>query len=106
MGRSAQHRTRTRAGTSTSLGTAIGMIAEDLGISGLLKQYSVITGWPGLVGEQIAKVTTPLRIDNGILFVSVSTAPWRAELTMRRREILGMIERAYGRGLVTDIRFR
>jgi predicted nucleic acid-binding Zn ribbon protein len=59
-----------------------------------------------VVGEQVAKVTIPQRVDNGVLMVSVSTAPWRAELTMRRREILDKIRRTCPDAGVTDIRFR
>jgi predicted nucleic acid-binding Zn ribbon protein len=85
---------------------ALGALADDLGIRRTLRQYDILTGWSGVVGEQLAKVTTPQRIDNGVLIVTVSTAPWRAELTMRRREILDKIRRMCPDAGITDIRFR
>jgi len=89
---------------------AVGVLLEDLvnelGIGQTLRQYNVITSWASIVGEKIARVTTPQRIDNGILFVHVSTAPWRAELAMRRMEILEKVNSAAGRKVIHDIRFR
>jgi len=106
VARSGRRERSSRHTAPAPLGAAIGDLAKNLGIAGTLRQYDVLTRWPELVGEQVAKVSSPQRIDRGVLFVSVTTAPWRAELTLRRREILERIARAVGRGVVTDIRFR
>ena len=58
------------------------------------------------MGERIAKVTTAERMEKGILFVAVSTAPWRAELTMKKLEIRDRINKMLGNAIVKDIRFR
>ena len=105
MGRSARHSGRPHRGPRP-IGEALGALTEDYGISRTLRQYAVITGWTEIVGERVAKVSTPVRIDNGVLFVSVTTAPWRAELVMRRRDILEKIRREYPEAGVSDIRFR
>jgi predicted nucleic acid-binding Zn ribbon protein len=81
-------------------------MVRDLGIDQTLQQYNVLTSWASIVGEKIARVTMPQRIENGILFVQVSSAPWRAELTMRRMEILEKVNAAAGRQVVREIRFR
>lgn len=109
MSRTDRRTRRKGAGGSSSpvdVGRAISDLVEALGIGRTLTQYQVITGWGEIVGEQIAKVSTPSRIENGVLFVTVSTAPWRAELTLRRLEILGKIKRACGPDIVKEIRFR
>jgi predicted nucleic acid-binding Zn ribbon protein len=62
--------------------------------------------WPDVVGPQIAAVTTAQRLEHGILFVGVTTAPWRTELTMRRTEIVRKVNAAVGSDVVKDIRFR
>ena len=105
MARSGRHSAHP-PGRPRPIAEALGALADDLGIRRSLRQYDVITGWAGVVGEQVANVTTPVRIDNGVLMVSVTTAPWRAELTMRRREILEKIRRICPDAGVTDIRFR
>jgi predicted nucleic acid-binding Zn ribbon protein len=71
-----------------------------------LEEYGAVTSWSEVVGEQIAKVTKAQHMENGVLFVSVSTAPWRAELSMKRLEIMQKINAALGRNVVKEIRFR
>lgn len=88
------------------LSQAIRELTESLGIRRTLNEYDVIVSWNDIVGEAIAKVATPVRIENGILLVQVSNAPWRSELTMRRLEILDKIHAHSGKRLVKDIRFR
>lgn len=89
-----------------SIGQAMGDLIRELGIGKTLSEYGVITRWSDVVGERIAAVTRPERFDKGILFVAVSSAPWRAELTLRRQEILDKINAAAGGTVVRDIRFR
>ena len=81
-------------------------LLHDLGIERTVARYDVINSWPDIVGEKIAKVTVPERIDRGILFVSVATAAWRTELTLSRLAILKKITARVGSGAVKDIRFR
>lgn len=71
-----------------------------------MKQFSILTSWGEIVGEQIARVAHAERIENGILFVKTATAPWRTELTMRRMEILEKVNAAAGSNIVKEIRFR
>ena len=86
--------------------TALNEFASSVGITKKLREYNVLTSWETIVGEQIAKVAKPQRIDNRILLVTVASAPWRAELSMRRREIIEKINAAVGKRVVQDIRFR
>ena len=85
---------------------ALNDFTSSLGITKKLREYNVVTSWETLVGEQIAKVAKPQRVENGVLFVSVASAPWRAELTIRRREIIERINTGLGKKVVQDIRFR
>jgi predicted nucleic acid-binding Zn ribbon protein len=84
----------------------MGDLIRELGIGETLSEYGVITRWSDVVGERIAAVTRPERFEKGILFVAVSSAPWRAELTLRRQEILDKINAAAGGTVVREIRFR
>ena len=88
------------------IGLALEGLVRQLWISGKLSEYDVLTQWEEIVGAQVARVTVPERIDNGVLLVHVASAPWRAELTLRRREILDHIKARTGRDVVRDIRFR
>lgn len=88
------------------IGVALQELVGSIGIGKALRQYEVVTSWPALVGDQIAKVTVAKRMENGVLFVEVANAPWRAELTMRRGEIARKINAAVGKNVVKEIRFR
>ncbi|MEO8168431.1 MAG: DUF721 domain-containing protein [bacterium] len=85
---------------------ALDKFVHSLGITKKMKQFSVITSWAEIVGEQIARVTEADRMENGILFVKTATAPWRNELTMRRIEIMEKVNAAAGSNVVKEIRFR
>ncbi|MGE5314384.1 MAG: DciA family protein [Acidobacteriota bacterium] len=81
-------------------------LIEQLGIRQKLDQYGIIPLWPEIVGAQIAKVTEVERIDNGVLVIHVTNAPWRNELTFRRKEILAKIHQRMNGDVIKDIRFR
>ncbi|HXG00472.1 MAG TPA: DUF721 domain-containing protein [Bacteroidota bacterium] len=103
------HRTRTAEGASRQpepFAHALDLLVRRLGITKKMKEFSVVTAWPKIVGEQISKVTEAERIENGILFVRAATAPWRTELTMRREEIRKLVNAAAGSEIVKEIRFR
>lgn len=95
-----------RHGKPVAVGDALRKLTGSLGITTRLSEYDVLTGWDRIVGEQIARVSTAERIEHGILYVGVRSAPWRNELTMRRQEILERIHRATGRKVIREIRFR
>jgi predicted nucleic acid-binding Zn ribbon protein len=89
-----------------SIGIALQQLAQNLGISKTLRQYDVLASWKSIVGQRIARVTEAQRMDNGILYVTVATAPWRAELSMMRLEIIEKLNKRMGTKIVKDIRFR
>lgn len=95
-----------KRGAPVGIGAAVDAFVKDLGIKPTLAEYDVITSWADVVGEQIARVTVAQRMERGILYVGVRSAPWRAELTMRRVEIVKKLNSRAGTPLVREIRFR
>ena len=89
-----------------SLGNVLDLLVKSLGIEKQVEQYKVFEAWNSIVGEQISKVAQPERLQNSILIVSVNNAPWRAELTYRKRDILEKIHLTLKTNSITDIRFR
>jgi predicted nucleic acid-binding Zn ribbon protein len=81
-------------------------LVKELGIAPKIAQYDVLAAWPDVVGPQIARVTKAERMENGILYVTVATAPWRAELSMKRREVIEKLNMRIGTQVLNDIRFR
>jgi predicted nucleic acid-binding Zn ribbon protein len=81
-------------------------LARQLGITRALAEYEALTSWEEVVGEQVARVTIPERIERGILYIAVASPSWRTELTMRRLEIAEKMNRSIGQKVVKEIRFR
>ena len=88
------------------LGDAMHDLLRTLGMEQKLAAYEVMAAWPDIVGSRIARVTAPQRVEKGVLFVDVATAPWRAELSMKRRELIDRLNAHAGARVITDIRFR
>jgi predicted nucleic acid-binding Zn ribbon protein len=86
------------------LGALLTKFLDELGLSRKLRQYDVVSSWPEIVGERIARVTEAYKIDRGVLFVRVRTSEWRNELLMRKPEILQKINAR--ETIVNDIVFR
>jgi len=59
-----------------------------------------------VVGESIAKLSEPLYVHDGILYVGTSSGPWANELDFQKREILSRLNTHLGEGVVRDIRFQ
>lgn len=74
---------------AAGLGEALESYLKRTGLRRRLDQASVVDDWAGLVGPQIARVTTAEGVsEDGVLFVRVATAAWMQELQMQSRTIL------------------
>lgn len=91
---------------TASIGSVLDALLKTLGIEKQIDQYKIFDAWNAVVGEQVAKVAQPERLHNGVLIVTVTNAPWRAELTFRKKEILEKIHLQMNSKSITDIRFR
>src|SRR6185437_2358812 len=85
------------------------VVASWLGTRGLaerVEQATVIPEWSGLVGPQIAAVTTPQSItSNGTLYVQVTTNSWMNELSLLEPELLRSLNAKAGRKAIRKIRW-
>ena len=87
------------------VGTLLASLMEELGLGKKLKQYEAVRIWQEVVGERIAKVATPTKINNGILVVKVEKSTWRNELSLLKREIITKLNSALKEEVVKDIKF-
>ncbi len=78
---------------------------RELGLETPLLQKRLIDSWPTVAGEAIARYTTNVRIQNQTLFVSLSIPALRADLSMRRQELVRMLNQHVGAQVIADIRF-
>ena len=83
-------------------------LSEMLKDSGWEKKYNfirVIKAWPELMGETVAKRTDSIFVKDKILFVKLSSAPLKSELSMSKELIKERIHEMLGESLLIDIRF-
>ena len=65
----------------------------------------LIHSWEKIMGKPIASRTTKIRIDNGKMFVYLSSAPLKNELTNNKEKVLEMLEAELGKKIVSEVRF-
>jgi predicted nucleic acid-binding Zn ribbon protein len=91
--------------TPKPIAGAVEKLVKSLGISRSYHGWLVVTKWPQIVGEQVAKAAKAFRFDDGVLFIAVPDAAWRQNLAMETDTILQKI-RSYSFGrVVTQLRF-
>lgn len=63
-------------------------VIEKLGIGPALEDARVFADWDRAMGEEIARVARPHRLDGATLIVLVKHSAWMNELALRRGDIL------------------
>ncbi len=62
--------------------------------------------WNGVLGEETAMNTSPESLKQGLLVVNVSAPAWIQHLRFLKQNIIDDINRAVGKTLVKDIKFK
>lgn len=74
------------------------------GLETPLLQKRVVEGWDEVVGPVVARYTLEKFIKNQTLFVKISNPALRADLSMRRSEIVKALNDKVGAYIIADIR--
>jgi len=75
------------------------------GLETPLLQKRLVESWPVVAGEVVARYTTNIYIYNQTLFVKLRLPALRAELGMKRHELVGRLNAHVGAQIIADIRF-
>ena len=75
------------------------------GLAPKVEAASVLGEWADRVGPQIAAVTQPLRVNEGTLFVAVSTSAWMMELNLMKGELMRHLNAGKGKGKLQQLVF-
>lgn len=62
--------------------------------------------WKSAVGDVIAKNTKPEAFKGKLLLVRVNNHPWMHQLQFMKKDIINNVNRALGKELVQDIKFK
>jgi hypothetical protein len=96
--------TQRKSETST-LKEAINSMMESYKIKGKFDENRLIGSWGSLMGAPIAKRTEKIFIKEKVLFVKLSSAPLRQELTIAKSKVMEIIHRNFDTSLVVDVKF-
>ncbi len=87
------------------IGNVFTQLFRDLGIDKAIQQNMAVSRWPEIVGERIAEISEAERIENGVLFVKVSSPVWRNELVFMKSNLIISVNEALAKTVVRDIKF-
>lgn len=71
-----------------------------------LEEAKIWQIWDRAVGSQLAAKAKPVRFNNGLLTVAVSSAPWMQQLNFMKRDIAQRLNQMLGKELVREIYLR
>ena len=70
-----------------------------------LRESQALNEWHSVVGARIDRISKPVKISDGKLFVEVSNTSWRTELMLMRPQIKHKINERIGKKILKDIVF-
>ena len=86
---------------------AVTKLMQSLGLQDRMRAEVVFGAWRDIVGEFVAKHSTPRQLKDGVLTVSVLQPTMCFELERNwKREILDKLKKRFGARAVREIKFR
>lgn len=71
-----------------------------------VKKFSLFVEWPQVVGEEFAAICLPVKfIRKSTLLIAAKDSVWVQELTMRKSELLSLLQARAVDTFIEDIRF-
>lgn len=78
---------------------------REQGLEGPLLEHRLLAAWPAVAGKLVESYTESTTIRNQTLFVKLRSAPLRANLQMRRSELVRLLNKEVGATVIYDIKF-
>lgn len=93
-------------GNEFTLKEAIEQLLQTYKLDGKLNEVKLMNSWEQVMGPAIQKYTRNLYISSRTLFVELSSAPLREELSYARTKIVKMLNEAAGASVIDDVVLR
>ncbi|MCH7514283.1 MAG: DUF721 domain-containing protein [Bacteroidetes bacterium] len=94
-----------RKSEATPIRQALNNMFKQYRLAGKFREKRLVHSWERLMGKPIATRTSNIYIKGKILFVHLTSAPLKNELSLSKNKILDIFEKEFGAGIVEDIRF-
>ncbi len=92
-----------RKGEPETIGNAITEMLKAFRIEGKFFEADLVNSWERVMGAPIAKRTSKIYIKDKKLFVHVSSAPLKHELSMSRDKILVLLTKEIGKSVINEV---
>jgi len=90
-----------------AIGDLVPNVMRSFGLEARVWESQICSDWTELVGEQVANHTRPGRLDNGCLYIFVSSSAWLSELMRYGKiEIEKKLQQRFGANKIRSIRFQ
>lgn len=91
---------------STPIEVLQGLLNESSGaLAADFQRFRLKNEWEKIVGETIASKCSPVKYQNKILYVWVTSSSWMNQLFYVRKEMIKKINKIMGDGWIKDLRF-
>jgi hypothetical protein len=94
-----------RKSTATPLKEAFKELLDTYRINDKYNQASIVAFWEKLMGKTIAKRTDKIYFKGKTMFIEISSAPLKHELSLSKSKMIDLIKKEFGQGVVDDIVF-
>lgn len=88
------------------LGDAINQLFKQEKLDVKISQFTVKNSWKDIVGELVAKSTSEIFFNDKTIFVTISSAALKHELSFRKEEMISSINKFCGYKIVEQIVIR
>ena len=86
------------------IGEVIKELLKNYDITSKFNEAHVITSWDKLMGPSVTKYTVKIEVEKRILFVNLSNAALKQELSYAREKIKKMLNDEVGEEVLIDVR--
>ncbi len=82
----------------------LGKLLKEYQLEHPFTEFELKQNWSVCVPKQIATVTTPEKVENGVLFIRVTNDLWKKEINIRKKELMKMINSALSSEKIKELR--
>jgi predicted nucleic acid-binding Zn ribbon protein len=76
-----------------TVGSILDGVLADSGYLAVAREGALLEHWPRIAGAHIAAVAKAERVESGIIYIRVSSAPWRQELAYLKQTLLDKMQK-------------
>jgi predicted nucleic acid-binding Zn ribbon protein len=92
-----------KKGNEYTLKEALDEMLKTYRLDTKLSEMKVVTAWEKIMGSVITKYTQEVRVRDGILYVTVTSAAVKHELSYRRTEIAQQLNAECGADIIREV---